>query len=378
MLERFSGPGTEQLRKLFREQSLINLRRLKAQENRHYRVDRNDTLTVVINQGCRLGCSSCFRTLEEKREIDAGLLHRVADYAARHFHSLSLTGGEPTDSIPLIVETARKHPDLRINVTTNGEEINDAVFRSLSTAPNIFPVLSLNGIGNRHDASRHPGSFQQLMTTVDCLRKLQIPFGVLTVINGTNISQLLTGELAGFIDAIGACSLEFLQYYPIGTRDHTCSELPLTSRQIDESLTYRDTLEGENRYSFSYRSSQSGGKRCQRALQVFIDGEISYCPFSVWGFDRIKSDDTDDMIRSKFDHHFKQWTVLTAESPSFCPLQSNTKGYVDFFSRNGTRLYEPTGILDVKSPAHETYCNTAGASQILNRKPGECSNFNRG
>ena len=366
MIDRQVELQINQLRELFRERSIENFNRIKSMKKRHYRLDQNDTLTVVINQGCRLGCSSCFRTPMAGRLMDAALFRRLADYASRHFHSLSITGGEPTEVMDLIVAAARKHPDLRMNVTTSGERFDDALIDCLHSSPNIFPVLSLNGIGESHDASRHPGSFEIIMRSLDNLRKRQIPYGVLTVINAANVALLLSDELVNFFDEIGACTLEFLQYYPIGTRDHARSGLALSSRETDESLRYREMLERRNTYGFLYRSSQPQKRRCQRALQVFCGGEVSYCPFSAWGFDRIEFDDTDDQIKSKLDSHLESWTGLTTASPAYCPLQSNTKGYIDFFSGFGHRLAEPTGILDEQSDTHQAYCLAARNSQVLN------------
>lgn len=359
------------LRRLYRERSHENLARIRALTGRHYRLDRNDTLTVVINQGCRLGCRSCFRTPEAARTMDSSLFATVAGYAARHFHSLSVTGGEPTESIELVREVAGNYPDLRINLTTNAEQFDHATLAALRASPNIYPILSLNGMGAVHDASRHPGSFIRIVQTIEGLREWRIPFGILMTINRTNMAQLISGELAAFVDNVGACTLELFQFYPIGTGARNGTLLALSSRDMDESLTYRDRLERTNPYGFLYRSAQTPGKKCHRALQVFIDGEVSYCPFSVWGFDRIIPADSDQEIRRKLERHLRGWEALRAQTPSYCPLQSNTNGYIDFFSTTGAELWRPTGLLDKSSEQFTEYCQTAGESRRLTPGNGE-------
>ena len=369
MLGHFNESDSEVLRKIFKQRSKDNLRRLKSLGRRHYRLGWNDTLTVVVTQNCRIGCKSCSRTDKKERSMDAVFLNRIVDYAYRHFHSVSITGGEPTECIEMVVDVARRYPDLRVNVTTSGEKVDQRMLDIMSSSPNIYPLISLNGIGDVHDSSRHPGSFGNVIQSIERLRARHIPFGILSVVNRTNIAQLLSNELVEFVDRIGACTLELFQYYPIGDARESYGQLQLSSREMDESLNYRNRLFRSNPYRFLFKANQSNAKRCRRELQVFVDGEVSYCPFSVWGGDKIAVVDSDETIQRKLDRYNHEWNELTAQSPSYCPLQSNTKGYIDFFAGFGSELSKPTGILDWKSTVHESYCRMAAMSELLTPSP---------
>lgn len=354
------------LRKIFKQQSRINLNRLKSCHKRHFRMDWNDTLTIVVNQGCHYKCKSCFRTQREVRIMDEALLNRTVNYASGHFHSVSITGGEPTECIEMIVNTAKQHPNMRINITTNGEAFNNKTVESIGSSSNIYPIISLNGIGEIHDFSRHPGSFNRVLETIQKLSVRHIPFGILTVVNRSNVIQLLSNEFVDFVDRIGACTLEFFQYYPIGDSALQNGKLMLSSEDMDSSLKYRSELARLNPYGFRYRYSQANSKRCHRALQIFIDGSVSFCPFSCWGFDKISTTDSDEAIKQKLNRYNPEWKKLTAQSPAYCPLQSNTKGYIEFFSEYGLELFRPTGILNKASDVHNLYCYNALNSEILN------------
>ncbi len=366
MLNQYNESDSKVLRDIFRKRLKDNLRRLRSIKNRDYKAGQNDTLSVVSNQGCSLGCKSCARTNKTDEQVmDIRLLHHVMSYASRHFHSISITGGEPTDCIEMIVDTAKQHPDLRVNVTTHGENMDLNLLDYISSSPNIYPLISLNGIGDIHDSSRHPGSFSNVIQSISKLRKRQIPFGIISVVNKTNLAQLLSNELVEFVDLIGACTLELFQYYPIGLSEKCYEMLQLSSLDMDRSIAYRNRLFQSNPYHFLFKAKQSNTERCARELQIFVDGAVSYCPFSVWAGGIITVADTDEVIRKKLNRDLTEWNKLTAHSHSYCPLQSNTKEYINFFSKWGSEQSEPTGILDQNSNVHESYCRMAAMSETL-------------
>ncbi|NQT93958.1 MAG: radical SAM protein [Lentisphaerae bacterium] len=337
---------TEELRRDFRARSRGNLRRVKSLKDRHFNMGENDTLTVVVCQGCGIGCRSCSRSPVEPATMDGALLNRLIDYAVGNFHSISLTGGEPTDCMDLYFDIAGRHADLRVNVTTNGEGFSDETIAGIAEYPNVYPIISINGSDAAvHDASRHPGSFDEVVRGIERLRERRVPFGALTMINRTNLEQVLTGELAGFVDMIGACTLETFQYHPLGESEEYRVALRLSDEAAAWAVEYRNRLFADNPYAFLFKSAQPAAKRCARELQVFLNGEVSYCPFSVWGFEKIEVPDSDMDIQRKLEMYRGEWEEMAGASPGYCPLQDHTAAFIEFFSSHGTQFFRPTGIL---------------------------------
>ncbi len=361
----FNPEDLRNMKEQFKSQSEKNLMRIKSKKNRHFNIAWNDSLTLVISQGCKNNCKSCFRTFSGNGKMDSLLFKHMLNYADRHFHSVSITGGEPTEHFDLIVQEAKNFPDLRINMTTNLENIDDEIIEALKNTPNIFPLVSLNGIEEEHDKSRYKGSFKKVYGSIQRLINNRIPFGILTVVNQQNISQILSNELAEFVNRIGARTLEFLQYYPIGNNASDFQNLILSSEQIDEAIKYRNNLLVNNPYDFLFKAAQLPSKRCHREIQIHVDGTISYCPFSAWGFEKVYHTDSDEVILEKINCHLKEWNKLITKSDSFCPLQCNTVDYINFFEKNGDPYIRSTGILDKTSDAFKNYCSTAENAQML-------------
>ena len=348
----------------FKTQTARNLQRIKSKKNKHFNIAWNDSLTLVIAQGCKNNCRSCSRTFAGNSRMDPQLFNHMLDYASRHFHSVSVTGGEPVEHFDVIAEYAKNYPDLRINITTSAESIDQEIIGSLKTTPNIFLLISLNGIGEIHDKSRYDGSFEKTYESIQKLITHRIPFGIITVINQSNIYQILSGELAEFVNKIGACTFELFQYYPIGNNESNFRKLMLQGKQIDEAIEYRNNLFANNPYDFLFKAAQLPSKRCHREVQINVDGSVSYCPFSIWGFEKVYTSDSEDMMLEKINRHLDKWNELTAKSPSFCPLQSNTADYIDFFEKNGNKHSASSGILDKTSNTFEAYCSEAKKAKV--------------
>nr|WP_321358066.1 radical SAM protein [uncultured Draconibacterium sp.] len=353
------------MKEQFKLQSKLNLARIKSKTNKHFNIAQNDSLTLVIAQGCKNNCKSCCRTFSGNSKMNPLLFNHMLDYAHRHFHSVSITGGEPTEHFDLITKYAGNYPDLRINITTNGENFNDEIIKLLKTTPNLFPLISLNGIEEVHDKSRCDGSFKKVYESIQRLINNRIPFGVLSVINQQNISQILSSEFPEFINKIGACTLELFQYYPVGNNKSDFKNLMLSSEQIDEAIKSRNNLFIDNPYDFLFRSAQLSSKRCHREIQINVDGSISYCPFSIWGLEKVSESDSDETILQKINRHLDKWDTLTSKSPAFCPLQSNTAEYINFFEKNGNQHSPSTGILNKTSNTFKSYCAAAKKAKML-------------
>ena len=347
-----------QLRQFYRELARKSLQRVQMNHRTGRCILKDKTkILIEVNAGCSEGCSTCFR-LGQRSMMAEDLLARLVDYIKKRVFMGIFLGGEPTECLDRILKTTREKEDVLFVLTTNGERFTPAVVQKVKRAGNIFPVISLDGIGDANDRSRKPGSFEIVQKGIATLRQHMVSFGVNTVANQFNIGQILNGELPQFIDHIGACTWEILRYYPIGMDDKQFQRLMLDKEQNRLLEEFRRTPGQTRQYGFMFTAPESNTKKCIKSLVVTPNGHLTYCPFSVWGLGKIEPTDTDDEITYKLQSKREEWAVLISSTSGFCPLQKNTEGYIDFFEKHGTPFQRPTGILDRNTAIHEHYRRT--------------------
>jgi uncharacterized protein len=199
---------------------------------------------------CNLDCKYCF--FLSKEMLYPGSRFRMADELLETYikqllesHqmpdvSIAWQGGEPTlmglDFFKLSVAYAEKHkrPNQRIQHTiqTNGTKLDDdwcAFFK----AHNFLVGLSVDGPRELHDTYRvnkgGSGTFDQVMTGLDFLKKHSVDFNILCTVHAANQDHPL--EVYRFFrDELEA---EFIQFIPIIERA-TPDLLPLANEGWSE------------------------------------------------------------------------------------------------------------------------------------------------
>ena len=143
-------------------------------------------LTVFVTARCGLSCGHCFYRDEllsgsHKHELSLDEYDRMTRRLPR-FPKLIITGGEPflREDLCEIAEKFYENQSQarQITIPTAGahtERIVDLVERLLEPRPDLILELqlSIDGVGDKHDAIRGKGSFEKLMRTHDALRPIQ-------------------------------------------------------------------------------------------------------------------------------------------------------------------------------------------------------------
>jgi len=326
--------------------------------------EKRREMMIDVTMACNQGCPTCFAR-HSNEHIQPALLNRLAEYVEKHMLSAVFLGGEPTLCLDLLMETAMAHPEVHFVLVTGGETLTPESVSRIFKAGNVYVVISLNGIGDINDLTRSPGSFSRVTNGIRLLREAGVSFGFNTVANKLNMKQLISGELAGFLDNAGACTWEILRYYPIGNHSTDYHKLMLTSEQLAQLKMYRSELSASNPYGFLFPIPEHDRRKCSRTFKIAIDGSITYCPFSIWSISRIGSGDSDETILSKFLLRNPEWLSLTKESPGFCPLYTNTAGFIRFHQQCGNLLCSPTGILDEESEIHRDFVKNFQQQSLL-------------
>lgn len=179
---------------------------------------------------CNLNCKYCFyHDIVEKREqhsygfmeedtLEAVLQKGIA-YAEKAC-TIAFQGGEPTliglDFYKKVVELQKKYNSKKIeiynSIQTNGVGLDDEWAEFLRE--NHFLVgISLDGYGDVHDCNRidakEQGTFDRVMEAIAVLKRHQVEFNVLTVVNRQNAKKINR-----IYDFYKKNDLQYLQFIP--------------------------------------------------------------------------------------------------------------------------------------------------------------------
>lgn len=133
--------------------------------------------TFIMTEECNFRCSYC-RQKKEKKSIDVPTIEKAVDFFFPFFKPecyVNFYGGEPLlvfeqvkQVIHAIQEKNNGNRKIHYTISTNGSLIDDEVLQFLKR--NKFSLL-LSFDGLVQDISRKKGSFQQIVSTIEKLKK---------------------------------------------------------------------------------------------------------------------------------------------------------------------------------------------------------------
>lgn len=141
-----------------------------------------------------------------------------------------VTGGDPIlhpDFWRLLALLKTHH--IPFTILGNPFHLNDAVCQGLKTCGCQKYQLSLDGMRQTHDWFRKPGSFEETLAKIPCLKKAGIRTVIMTTVSGSNIE-----EIPAIIDTVVAHGVDvfaFARYCPTSAQKDTAIE-PLRYRQL--------------------------------------------------------------------------------------------------------------------------------------------------
>lgn len=203
----------------------------------------------TVSEDCNLACDYCYYSTcggkpgAQIRRIEIPVLEKfICEYMAmsRGATSFAWQGGEPLlagldffeQVIALQAKYAPPHTMISNALQTNGTLINDK-WASFFKQYHFLLGVSLDGPKDIHDPRRvdssGQGSFDRVMRGIDHLRKHQVDFNILTVINKGNVGK--AKELMAFYKEQ---DFRFIQFIPC---------MDFQSQRVDQPGVYEITPE---------------------------------------------------------------------------------------------------------------------------------------
>lgn len=201
---------------------------------------------MLLTEKCNLACGYCLAGAKPNMPtMTDEIAYKTIDLAYQMDEATTLAfefaGGEPFLKYDLMTELVtyiRNHPgatnrQVCITAQTNGTLLTDDRVQWLKDN-DVTVGVSLDGKPESHNMSRPQvngqESFSKLMRGIDLLQRHQVPFGVLIVLNRSNVESVQ--DLVDFLVDNGIYSIKINPIAYLGTGRETWDTLGLRSEEV--------------------------------------------------------------------------------------------------------------------------------------------------
>jgi sulfatase maturation enzyme AslB (radical SAM superfamily) len=248
---------------------------------RHYPID-----AIVASFGqCNLRCQGCYALTELGRpSANVTQLDYVVKQLKRLnvYHILLVGCGEPfydEQSKSLLIDIARRHPQVFFSVYSNGTSISDGDLLRLKRVPNLIPVLSLDGPQPLNDGRRGDEVYASVTDAFCRMKKHRLLFGYITTVFNKNRSAVVNPEFVGQMAALG-CKMGYYSLFL--TTDRQFSDMVIAPSEREAYFQQIRTLNTSSPIPLLDIDGLEShfGCRAKRGATVYIDaisGTVSPC-----------------------------------------------------------------------------------------------------
>jgi MoaA/NifB/PqqE/SkfB family radical SAM enzyme len=212
---------------------------------------------VVISptQRCNLNCEGCYASSNAAStpslpfETVEQIVTEMEEEAGNRF--VVISGGEPLmyeDKGKTLLDLFERHPDTFFMFYTNGVLIDDEMAGKLEALGNGVPAISVEGFEKETDGRRGKGVYKKILSAMESLRNVGMPYIVSVTGTSTNADLLLTDEFyTTYFDELGASFMWQFQLMPIGRGKEAFELMPDPETRVK---LYRkwESLMAEKRY----------------------------------------------------------------------------------------------------------------------------------
>lgn len=295
----------------------------------------SSVLVKPVSADCNLSCAYCFYLpksnlypeVEVHRMSEEVLMSLVIQTLSLPHKTISFCwqGGEPTLAGIDFYRRALRYQFMfkassqivENSIQTNGLLIDDRWASFLSTY-NFLVGVSLDGPKEMHDYYRKSrggyGSYDAVIKCINTLRRLNVKFNILTVVNKLNVK-----DPKGLYKFMVNMGFKYLQFIPCVERDSSggIAEYSVTPEDYGRFLCevfnewfnngnpevyIRDFEEILISYVLGDTPSCLFGRRCGRYIVVEYNGDVYPCDFYVdrkWLLGNIVEDSIEDIIANE-------------------------------------------------------------------------------
>lgn len=286
-------------------------------------------LIASITSRCNLHCSGCYSRannacddegINQLSDIEWEDIFKQAKEIGISF--IVLAGGEPLIREDVLVKAAM-YPEILFPIFTNGTMLNEHYLNLFDDNRNLLPIISFEGDEKITDSRRGKGIYNQLIDSMELMRKDNIIFGASLTFTKDNLSLLVSDEFIDRLHDLGCKVIFFIEYVPVNEESKGIApgdfERELLFNEIDRlRQEYRDIIF----LSFPGDEKTSGG--CLAAGRGFFHinshGEAEPCPASPFSDINVKDSSLIDALNSKLFKSLRDEGILMDDHEGGCVL----------------------------------------------------------
>ena len=183
------------------------------------RRDMRTPFTVLVSptMRCNLHCEGCYASeYSHQSDMSGQLFQRIVDEAAEMgVYLITVLGGEPFMRTDLL-DVAAANPETYFQVFSNGTLVRPEQVARIAELGNVALMLSIEGDEATTDARRGPGTYRQLLDTMELLKEHGVLFGYSATVTRRNWQTLLSDAFVDPLVARGAAISWHFLYMPVG------------------------------------------------------------------------------------------------------------------------------------------------------------------
>lgn len=280
-------------------------------------------LTISPGRACNLRCKGCYadsgKEFPEKLNYD--IFSKVINDAKKLWGSsfFVITGGEPLlyqSNGKTILDIYKENSDCYFLMYTNGTLINKKMAKRLADLGNVTPAISVEGFKKETDERRGKGVFEKILSAMENLREVGVPFGISFTVMRDNTDIPLSEEFFDFyFEKQKAIYVWMFQYMPIG-RGYTLDLMPTPEQRLKLFKKEWQLVRERDIFIADFWNSATLTDGCIAAGRgyFYIDwnGNIVPCAFFPYSTDNIydiykKGKNLNDVFHSKFFSEIRKW-----------------------------------------------------------------------
>ena len=287
-------------------------------------------LIASITSSCNLHCTGCYSRANHACSDDAPMNQLSGDEWEDIFNQakdlgisfIVLAGGEPMLREDVIVK-ASQFDEILFPIFTNGTMLNDDYLKLFDENRNLVPILSIEGNEEVTDSRRGEGVYNQLLNSMELMKRNNIVFGASLTFTKGNLSNLLSRDYINELRDFGAKVIFFIEYVPVSEetidlapgddeRDLLLEEIELLRNEYDDMLFL----------SFPGDEKTSGG--CLAAGRGFFHinshGGAEPCPASPYSDINVRDSSLLEALDSKLFKSLRDGGILLDDHEGGCVL----------------------------------------------------------
>jgi len=270
---------------------------------------------LSVTGRCNLDCTACYaKSFGAEADMPPEVIHRVlAEAEDLGIHYFLIVGGEPL-VVPGLLDTLMKARRTIFFLYTNATLLDRKLVAGIARAPNILPVVSIEGDRADTDLRRGEGVFARAEAAMRLMREARVLFGFCVMVTHRNM-ELVTSR--AWLDSMwerGAVIGVLADYTPYAGE---CIEtLALTPEDRVRKRRLVDERKREARpYVVNFPPDEYRAGGCGSAGRVFMHigpaGHVEPCPLCRYSADNVNEKTLRESLASLF------FTELRRRSPGW-------------------------------------------------------------